>query len=264
MATDVLTGLAEPTASGPEYTIDELAAASGVPSRTIRFYQSAGALPRPQIRGRVAFYGPEHVERLKLVADLQDRGLRMKAICELVGQIEKGELDLGEWLGLEAELAAPWANDKPRVMDEAELSESIGARRPGLLAELVRVGLVEREKDAFLVPSPGLLQVAMRLHAAGVDLESAAGGLSIIRKHAGRAARDLAKYFFKQAEDGFGRAATTAELEQALGALRPMSQEALRLTFGQEMERVMRELAQSGKTTAIARGKNRKRDGARR
>ena len=64
-----------------EYTIDELAAATRVPSRTIRFYQQAGALPKPQIRGRVAFYGDEHVERLKLVADLQDRGLRMKAIC---------------------------------------------------------------------------------------------------------------------------------------------------------------------------------------
>ena len=31
-----------------EYTIDELAAVSQVPSRTIRFYQSKGAMPRPR------------------------------------------------------------------------------------------------------------------------------------------------------------------------------------------------------------------------
>ena len=45
-------------------TIDELAAPVGVPTRTIRFYQARGALMRPEIRGRVAFYGDAHVERL--------------------------------------------------------------------------------------------------------------------------------------------------------------------------------------------------------
>jgi len=46
------------TADGDEYTIDDLAAVSRVPSRTIRFYQSKGALQSPKIKGRVAFYGP--------------------------------------------------------------------------------------------------------------------------------------------------------------------------------------------------------------
>jgi DNA-binding transcriptional MerR regulator len=236
-----------------EYTIDELAAVSRVPSRTIRFYQSAGAIPRPDIRGRIAYYGSAHVERLKLVADLQDRGLRIKAICALLGKIDRGELDLSEWLGLEAQLGAPWANDKPRVLDERELSDAIGERRPGLVAELVRFGLIDHQGDAFLVPSPGLLQVAMRLHAAGVDLETAAGGLSILRKHARRAARDLAKLFFKRAAAGFGRGARVTDLEAAFGALRPMSQEGLRLAFGQEMERLLRELLESGKSAAITR-----------
>ena len=58
-------------------TIDELAAQVGVPTRTIRFYQARGALMRPEIRGRVAYYGDAHVERIKLIAQLQDRGLRI-------------------------------------------------------------------------------------------------------------------------------------------------------------------------------------------
>lgn len=260
------------TGEAAEYTIDELAAKSGVPSRTIRFYQSAGAIPRPEIRGRVAYYSSAHVERLKLVADLQDRGLRIKAICELLGKIDKGELDLNEWLGLEAELGAPWADDKPRLIDERELSETIGERRPGMIADLVRLDLIERQKDGFLVPSPGLLQVAMRLHAAGVDLQTAAAGLSILRKHARRAARDLGKLFFKRAAAGFGRGARAGDLERAvppggfpavIGALRPMSQEALRIAFGREMERLLRELSESGKSAAITRSGGRKRgDGA--
>ncbi len=40
-----------------EFTIDELSARSGIPSRTIRYYQSEGALPPPERRGRVARYG---------------------------------------------------------------------------------------------------------------------------------------------------------------------------------------------------------------
>ena len=62
------------------YTIDQLAALTGVPSRTIRFYQSKGALPAPVRRGRKAYYGSSHVERLELIARLQDRGLQIRAI----------------------------------------------------------------------------------------------------------------------------------------------------------------------------------------
>src|SRR6184192_3936279 len=81
-----------------EYTIDELAAVARVPSRTIRFYQSTGALPRPRIRGRVAYYDESHIARLKLIGTLQDRGLRIRAIRELLVRADRGELALNEWL----------------------------------------------------------------------------------------------------------------------------------------------------------------------
>jgi len=241
-----------------QYTIDELAAESQVPSRTIRFYQSAGALPRPEIRGRVAYYGSAHLERLKLVADLQDRGLRMKAICNLLEKIDRGELDLAEWLGFDAQVGTRWASDSPRVADDAELEQLVGRRRPGLVARLQRVGLLQRRGDAHLIPSPGLLQLALRMEAAGVDLETAVGGIAIIRKHASRAAADLAKHFFKQASKGFGRGASAAKLGEAVSALRATSQEALRLVFAEEMDGVMREIVESGKTAAIPRAKRAK------
>ena len=231
-----------------EYTIDELAAVSRVPSRTIRYYQSEGALPKPEIRGRVAYYGPVHLERLALVADLQDRGLTMKAICALLQKIDEGELDLNEWLGLEAQLGAPWVEDRPQLVDEKQLYDRIGGRRPGVLADLLRLKLVRRESDALLIPSPGLLEIAIRLEGAGVDLETAARGAQIIRKHASRAAQDLTNHFFDHA--------TGNDLEETLGALRSTSQEALRLIFGQEMERALRELAASGK--AIRKRKKQK------
>src|SRR5580698_5270530 len=115
-----------------EHTIDDLSALTKVPSRTIRFYQAKGVLPRPELRGRVAFYGPSHVERLELIASLQDRGLRIDTIRELCARIDKGELDVNEWLGLDAQLQGPWASDKPRTVTEAELTEMVGEARPGL------------------------------------------------------------------------------------------------------------------------------------
>jgi DNA-binding transcriptional MerR regulator len=43
------------------HTIDELAHVSGMPSRTIRFYNTQGMLPPPTMRGRVAYYSEEHL-----------------------------------------------------------------------------------------------------------------------------------------------------------------------------------------------------------
>lgn len=238
-----------------EYTIDELTAASGVPSRTIRFYQSKGALPRPEIKGRVAYYGPLHVERLKLIAQLQDRGLRIDAIRELTARIDKGEVDVNEWLGLTAELTAPWADDRPRTVTEAELFEIAGIKRPGLLADLLRLKLARRAGDVFVVPSPALLHVAARLEAAGVDVETAAGGAEILRKHMARAAEDLSEYFIKRARaEGLGK--DGSDMTAAFEALRPMGLEAVRVVFGQEMERVLRGLVDSGKAASLpAKGK---------
>lgn len=234
-----------------EYTIDELAAESQVPSRTIRFYQSKGALPHPQIRGRVAIYGPSHLERLELIARLQDRGLKIDAIRDLTARIDKGEVDINEWLGIDAQLQVPWADDQPRTATEAELYELAGTRRPGLLGDLLRTKLATRHGDVFLVRSPALLQIAARLEAAGVDLETARGGAEIIRKHMTRTAEDLAAYFFKQAREGFGREAGPADFAAVFQELRPMGLEAVRVVFAQEMERVIRRLVESGKTATL-------------
>ena len=83
---------AEAAADG--YTIDELAHAAGLPSRTVRHYQSEGTLPPPRRAGRVAFYGPQHLERLRLIGRLQDRGLRLDAIRDALREVERGHLSL--------------------------------------------------------------------------------------------------------------------------------------------------------------------------
>ncbi|MFO0547178.1 MAG: MerR family transcriptional regulator [Polyangiaceae bacterium] len=240
-----------------ELTIDELAAVAKVPSRTVRFYQSKGALMPPEIRGRVAYYGKAHVERLKLIAQLQDRGLRIDAIRDLLASIDKGEIALAEWLGVEQEVQASWANDQPKTMTEAELYQVTGSSRPGLIADLVRAKLVQRHADVFLVRSPALLSIAMKLEAAGVDMETAQLAAATLQKHMSRAAADLLELFFDKAKEG---AINADDAGQLLQALRPTALESVRVIFGREMERALRALFESGRLAQLpARVKRRRR-----
>ncbi len=228
-----------------ERTIDELAALTRVPSRTIRFYQSKGALPSPTMRGRVAFYGPLHVERLKLIGQLQDRGLRIDAIRELTTRIDKGDVDVGAWLGLDAQLRAPWTDDAPRTMTAAE----IAGDRAGLLADLVRAKAIARQGDVYLVESPALLRLVLRLEAAGVDVAVGMRSVAILRKHLARASRELADH----AVDNSRRGALDANLDE----VRPIALDAVRQLFAREVERVLRELVERGKTAKLAKKKAR-------
>jgi DNA-binding transcriptional MerR regulator len=243
----------ETSEASVEYTIDELAAQSQVPSRTIRFYQSKGVLPKPIVRGRVAFYGESHLERLKLIASLQDRGLRIEAIRELLSRIDKGELDVSEWLGLEGELQQPWDGDRPCTVTEEELFALAGRKRVGLLNELVRAKLVKRQGSVFLVPSPALLQISTRLEAAGIDLETAVKGGEILRKYLARTAKELTDLFVRHTSDD-----SEADLGKLMGELRPLALEAVRVVFAREMERELRHLVESGRTTKVGRRRNKR------
>jgi DNA-binding transcriptional MerR regulator len=229
-----------------EHTIDELAALARVPSRTIRFYQAKGALMPPTIKGRVAYYGPLHAERLKLIAQLQDRGLRIDAIRDLLASIDRGDVALAEWLGVEQQVQTSWANDRPRTVTEAELYELAGIKRPGLLADLVRTKLVTRTGDVYLVRSPALLALAVKLEPLGVELDTAAIASTRLRKHMNEAAEDLVKLFWKRAEAG-----EVDDIGKLLEALRSVGIEAVRVIFGRAMERALRELFESGKITKL-------------
>ena len=239
-----------------QLTIDELAAASRVPSRTIRFYQSRGALMNPEIRGRVAYYGKQHVERLKLIAQLQDRGLRIDAIGDLMKRIDRGEVDLAEWLGVEEQMQAPWAPDQARTVNEAELYELAGSRRPGLLADLMRAKIVERKGDVFLLGSSVLLALAMRLEAAGIDLETAASASTILRKHMARAVGDLVDLFLDRIKDGRLSIAQSGKLFETF---RGVGVESVRVLFAREMETALRNLVASGKLASLSARARKKR-----
>lgn len=234
-----------------EYLVDELAAAARLPVRTVRHYQSEKVLQPPERRGRVAFYRGEHLDRLRLIARLQDRGLQLSAIRDALKRVEKGELWLDDWLGLGEELSTPWSEERPDVLTEEELTNRLDDR-PGLIAAMVDAGLVQRQgglSGTFLVRSPGLLDIALQLDAAGVDIETAAGAAAIIRQHLRRATEELVDYSLKRAGEGFARTGSPEDFAEALSALRPLGGRAVFLVFAQEMDRALRHTVEKGRAT---------------
>ena len=236
-----------PTAA---WTLDELAAEAGLPVRTIRYYQARGALMRPEQRGRVGYYGAAHLERLRLIAQLQDRGLRIEAIRDLVGRIDRGELDLGAWLGVEQQVQTPWAAaDQAQTLDEAALYDLAGTRRPGLIAELIEARLVQKKGKVYLVPSPSLLQIALRFEAAGIDLAVGSKLGKVATKHLDKAVDELVATFVKSVREG---SVTLSDPDTLFSTLRPLGTEAVALVFARRMERALQALVASNGLALLA------------
>lgn len=88
MATEGLALLREPEADAQRWSLrmKDLCDLTGLPRQAIHFYIQQGLLPAGHKTGRnMAFYGEEHVERLKLIKKLQhERFLPLKAIKALL------------------------------------------------------------------------------------------------------------------------------------------------------------------------------------
>lgn len=226
------------------FTIDELAHAAGLPSRTVRHYQSEKILPRPQRRGRGAVYRDEHLQRLRLIADLQARGLSLRAIRDALAEVERGEVSLEDWLGVSEALRRPWAAEGPTSVSLAELDTRLAGHPDLEVDTLVEVGLVhapEGHPPMCHVPSPALLDMALALDAAGVDVHTSAGAAALLQRNLARAADDLVDYFIDHAGEGFARSVRPQELTRAIDALRPLSSDAVRLLFAREVERALQQ-----------------------
>ena len=68
------------------YRVEELAAAADVSVELLRSYQTKGLLDPPRRDGRVALYDDRHLERLKAIRELKDKGYSLKAIGGLLSR----------------------------------------------------------------------------------------------------------------------------------------------------------------------------------
>ncbi len=154
--------------TGTEYTIDELAREAGTTVRSLRVYHERGVLPSPQVKGRTGFYSADHLNRVRTISRLLDRGIKLNGIKELLNAWDRGD-DLGDILG----------EPGPGVSEAADSSagETIAATDleqrfravPNGLSRVVALGLYEPvDATTYRAADPALLRASDQLAAAGV------------------------------------------------------------------------------------------------
>ena len=231
---------ADPPNAG-EYTIDQLAHASGVTVRNIRAHQSRGLLPPPEVRGRTGFYIDEHLDRLRLIAEMQADGFNLNSIKRILDNLPAGSA--GQVLGFEQSLRQPWADEQPEVVTVASLAGFGGEDRDGaLLKKAIRLGLVvPLGEDRYEVPSPTLLAVGPELENLGVDLATRLAVLEKIQRHTEGVAQAFIDLFVEYIWKPFHEAGRPDEdwprVHDALQRLRPIATQVLLAAFGQSMSR---------------------------
>lgn len=170
-----------------EYRIEQLAQAAAVAVDTIRFYQGKGLLDPPRREGRVTWYGDEHLERLRRIRGLQERGFTLTVIRRFLD----GELAPSD----ESLVEAVTSPAVPATLALDELAARSGIAVP-LLRNLEQAGLlqpVDGDGDGPRYPVEDLdaLAAGLRLVEGGIPLgaliELGAQHAAAVEETAGRA-----------------------------------------------------------------------------
>jgi DNA-binding transcriptional MerR regulator len=148
-----------------EYRIEQLAGAAGVAVDTIRFYQGKGLLFPPRREGRVTWYDSTHLERLRQIRALQERGFSLTVIRRFLdGELASSDIAL---------VAAVTAPDRPQTLSLAELAAQSGIPIP-LLKQLEQAGLLVplQDNDGPRYPADDLsaLAAGLELAEAGIPM----------------------------------------------------------------------------------------------
>ena len=214
-----------------EFTIDELAARTGMTVRTLRFYATEGLLPPPERRGRVAYYGAQHRMRLDLIRTLQEHGYTLAAIERVLERIP-ADAEPAQY-AVHASVLAPWLPEATEELDRTGLERRVGRRLDDdELDYLERIGALEPTGDATFRVSPALLGHAVELMRLPVPASVLHDSAQIIGEHATAVAEGVTAVFEKSIWGPYRRGEIDHEQVVAmLSRLRPLAVQGLVRAF---------------------------------
>jgi DNA-binding transcriptional MerR regulator len=230
--------VSEDTEGALEYTIDQLAQEAGVTARTIRDHQTRGLLAPPVVRGRLGYYGPEHVARLKLIREFQADGFNLTAIQRV---LERSPESSEEILGFREALRQPFEQEQSVVMTDDELIEAFGGERLDWAFEQAeRLGLIiPLGEGRWEVPSPSVVRAGSQTVALGIPLEAALELIARLKRDTDDAAQAFVELFLEHVwrpHDAAGQPGEEwGDLEAVLTQLRPLAAETTLGLFGPSM-----------------------------
>lgn len=223
-----------------EFTIDELAARTGMTVRTLRFYATQGLLPPPQRRGRIAYYGPGHRMRVELIRTLQEHGYTLSAIERVLARIPT-DAEPAEY-AVHSAVLAPWLPEPSEHLDPAGLERRLGRRvSDEELGYLLQVGALEQVGDGTFRASPAILGHAVELMKLPVPMAVLHDSAALIDEHATAVAEGLTEVFIKAIWGPYQRGEIDhAQVVAMLSRLRPLAVQGLVGAFGRAADRAAR------------------------
>ena len=157
------------------FTIDELAVVTGVPTRTIRQYQTLGLLSPPLRVGRVGRYDMSHRERLGAIGRLQDRGYSLAGMRDLFDAWDTGRELRAVIGGEDGQPQAPVDEASMRISNDQLLVAVPAFAKPANRRIAVGAGLLTpaADKQSWFVRSPAALAMVADLVVNGVSVKRA-------------------------------------------------------------------------------------------
>lgn len=236
-----LTSEVQNTEHQRDYSVEELALAANTTVRNIRAYQDRGVLPPPALQGRKGIYNNFHLSRLRLIANLLDRGYTLSSIRELISALEEG-IDLSEVLGIESALNSPWTNESPTTIAMTELVKMFGTKlTPSAVKTAHDLGLFSISGTQLRVSSMNTLKVAEELCATGIPLDELLDILRMMRGNVQRVANEFVKLVSRHVLEPYAeqKIPPTEELPQIaelIWRLRPLAEKVVDAELGRSME----------------------------
>lgn len=175
-----------------EFTIDELAQRADMTVRNVRAYAARGLIPGPRLQGRTGYYDRGHVQRLRLIRELLNRGYTLAAVEQAV--LTDPASAAGHTLNLLDILAEPGEPEEPELMSVEGLAV-LARVQPGsgLIDSLVELGLVEWHDDGATVRL--LRPTVVRAGAAAISLGLSADSVIELFPQVSQSLRQVADAF---------------------------------------------------------------------
>ncbi|HZJ29372.1 MAG TPA: MerR family transcriptional regulator [Solirubrobacterales bacterium] len=224
------------------FTIEELAAQTGMTVRNIRSHRARGLLPAPEVRDRVGYYGSRHLAHLRMIQELQAEGFNLKGIERLLNQ---NDAAAEQFLSFRRALEQ-FDGEQPRTFTREELAERFGAVDEETLGRAVETGaLVPVDESRYEAPFPSLLDAAEGVVATGVPLDHALSAIDEVRGHCRSISKEFVELFLENIWKPFEAEGYPEDrwpaVREALDQLRPLSLQALaavyRMTMSEEVEK---------------------------
>ncbi|MPZ61537.1 MAG: MerR family transcriptional regulator [Propionibacteriales bacterium] len=231
-------------------TVDQLATRVAISVRTVRFYAGRGLIPPPVRRGRIGYYGPDHVARLELVRELQAHGFTLTAIERYMERIPDGASP--QDIALHRTLLAPWMPDLPETVSRTELVQRSGRQlSDDDMAFLETMGVVKStDKPEQYRLAPAHLATAVEFLEVGVPHEAVLASQRVFTEHGHAIAEELTAVFRTMVWPHLRETGESPErIQKMVERFKPLTVQALVIAYEKAVNQTKRNAVEQRSTT---------------